>query len=183
MATTPDADGVVQPNGAADTATAGDGYETKPLVAAVAVTTTNAGGVAPKTATIASSSSSSAPQSSSSTTPPAATRAAATAKGASRPKPYKREQPSQDESDRAAALAASFKKLNRFSDIEKALLYAQFKEHQQIIDIKQRRSSYSSHKQAEVRACWERIVDEYNAHPETQNRTMRQIQKFWLNSK
>lgn len=86
-------------------------------------------------------------------------------------------------SDQAAVLSASFKKLNRFSDVEKALLYGQFKEHQQIIDIKQRRSSYSSHKQAEVRACWERIVDEYNAHPDTQNRTMRQIQKFWLNSK
>lgn len=85
--------------------------------------------------------------------------------------------------EQAAAIAASFKKLNRFSDVEKAMLYAQFKEHQQIIDIKQRRSSYSSHKQAEVRACWEKIVDEYNAHPDTQNRTMRQIQKFWLNSK
>lgn len=90
---------------------------------------------------------------------------------------------SQMAAERAASLSASFKKLNRFSEVEKSLLYGQFREHQQIIDIKQRRSSYSSHKQAEVRACWERIVDEYNAHPDTQNRTMRQIQKFWLNSK
>lgn len=92
-------------------------------------------------------------------------------------------QDSQSAAEQAACLSASFKKLNRFSEVEKSLLYAQFREHQQIIDIKQRRSSYSSHKQAEVRACWERIVDEYNAHPDTQNRTMRQIQKFWLNSK
>lgn len=78
---------------------------------------------------------------------------------------------------------ATYKKLNRFSDQEKHLLFAAFKEHQQIIDIKQRRSSFSSHKQAEVRECWKRIVCEFNEHPDTQERTVRQIQKFWLNSK
>lgn len=90
-----------------------------------------------------------------------------------------------DDSDAAAADAASatYKKLNRFSDLEKRLLFIAFKEHQQIIDIKQRRSSFSSHKQAEVRACWDRIVSDFNEHPETKKRTVRQIQKFWLNSK
>lgn len=89
-------------------------------------------------------------------------------------------------SERAAAVdeaSATYKKLNRFSDMEKRLLFGAFKEHQQIIDIKQRRTSMSSHKQAEVRACWERIVSDFNEHPGTKSRTMRQIQKFWLNSK
>lgn len=83
----------------------------------------------------------------------------------------------------AAEASATYKKLNRFSDLEKRLLFDYFKEHQQIIDIKQRRSSVSSHKQAAVRACWERIVSDFNEHPETKSRTVRQIQKFWLNSK
>lgn len=78
---------------------------------------------------------------------------------------------------------SQYKKLNRFSESEKKILYALFKQHQNIIDIKRRKSSYSSHKQSEVRSCWELILKVFNERMDTKKRTMRQIQKFWLNSK
>lgn len=75
------------------------------------------------------------------------------------------------------------KKHNRFSDKEKNLLFKLFTKYQSIIDIKQRRSLNWSHKQSEIRACWNTILGAFNSHPDTNNRTIKQIHKFWLNSK
>lgn len=83
---------------------------------------------------------------------------------------------------RTKAMAQKFNKHNRFSETEKELLYGMFRQYKNIIDIKLRKNSYST-KQSEVRSCWDTILKRFNDHPETRQRTMRQIQKFWLNSK
>ena len=75
------------------------------------------------------------------------------------------------------------RKPNRFSDKEKQLLYDLFAKYQNIIDIKQRKTMFSSQKQSEVRRCWNLIMDSFNEHAETNNRNLKQLQKFWLNSK
>lgn len=69
----------------------------------------------------------------------------------------------------------------RFSEKEKQILYGLFKKYQSIIDIRHRR--YSQHKQAELRKCWDTILETFNANSETTGRTIKQIQKFWLNAK
>lgn len=69
----------------------------------------------------------------------------------------------------------------RFSEKEKTILYGLFKKFQNIIDIRHRR--YSQHKQAELRKCWDTILETFNANSETNERTIKQIQKFWLNAK
>lgn len=71
----------------------------------------------------------------------------------------------------------------RFTEKEKAVLYSLFKDNQGVIDIRHRRYSQSNHKQTALRNCWNRILEEFNCHPDTGNRSMKQIQKFWLNSK
>lgn len=85
----------------------------------------------------------------------------------------------------AAAAVSSQKnmtKWNRFSDEEKSVLYRIFSEHLHIIDIKKRKNAQISN-QMDVRSCWEHILKTFNEHSDTKERTMRQIQKFWLNSK
>ena len=69
----------------------------------------------------------------------------------------------------------------RFSENEKSILFELFKKYQNIIDIRHRR--YSQHKQAELRKCWDTILETFNANPETTERSIKQIQKFWLNAK
>lgn len=75
------------------------------------------------------------------------------------------------------------KNMKRYSENEKTLLYELFERYQEIIDIKLRRNLYSSTKQCEVRECWELILKTFNEHPQTSERTMKQLQKFWLNAK
>lgn len=77
----------------------------------------------------------------------------------------------------------ALQKVARFSDKEKTILFSLFKEYQDVIDIRYRRSSQSQHKQAELRKCWNTILETFNANSETIDRSMKQIQKFWLNSK
>lgn len=79
--------------------------------------------------------------------------------------------------------AKNDKNMKRYSDSEKTLLYELFERYQEIIDIKLRRNLYSSTKQCEVRECWELILKTFNEHPQTSERTMKQLQKFWLNAK
>lgn len=71
----------------------------------------------------------------------------------------------------------------RFSEKERAVLFSLFKKYQDIIDIRQRRYSNSQHKQTALRNCWNTIMETFNANPDTGERSMKQIQKFWLNSK
>lgn len=75
------------------------------------------------------------------------------------------------------------KNMKRYSDSEKTLLYELFERYQEIIDIKLRRNSYSSTKQCEVRECWELILKTFNDDPRASKRTLKQLQKFWLNAK
>lgn len=75
------------------------------------------------------------------------------------------------------------KKALRFSEDEKSVLFSLFNKYKDVIDIKHRRSSSSQHKQIELRKCWDAILDTFNSHVETNKRTLKQIQKFWLNSK
>lgn len=79
--------------------------------------------------------------------------------------------------------SADDKKVARFSEKEKTLLFSLFKQYQDVIDIRHRRSSHSQHKQIELRKCWKSILEAFNANPESRERSMKQIQKFWLNSK
>lgn len=69
----------------------------------------------------------------------------------------------------------------RFSDIEKTILYDLLRKYEHIIDCRSRRNS--SQKHLDVRQCWEKILATYNQHPGTNDRTLKQLQKFWLNSK
>lgn len=71
----------------------------------------------------------------------------------------------------------------RFSEKEKTVLFELFKQYQDVIDIRHRRYSQSQHKQTTLRNCWNKILDDFNQHPDTVTRSMKQIQKFWLNSK
>lgn len=73
------------------------------------------------------------------------------------------------------------KQYSRFSVKEKNVLYELFHRNLKIIDIKQRK--HALFKQATVRKCWEDIRSQFNAHSDTTNRSMKQIQKFWLNSR
>ncbi|KAJ6636753.1 Regulatory protein zeste [Pseudolycoriella hygida] len=75
------------------------------------------------------------------------------------------------------------KNLKRYSETEKNLLYELFEKYRKIIDIRLRKNSYSSTKQCEVRECWELILKSFNEDPKTNERTMKQLQKFWLNAK
>lgn len=84
---------------------------------------------------------------------------------------------------RKSLAAKNDKNLKRYSDKEKTLLYELFERYQEIIDIKLRRNLYSSTKQCEVRECWELILKTFNEDPCTNNRTLKQLQKFWLNAK
>lgn len=75
------------------------------------------------------------------------------------------------------------KKSLRFTEEEKAVLFTLFGKHKDVIDIRHRRNSQSQHKQVQLRKCWDNILDSFNAHSDTSKRSMKQIQKFWLNSK
>lgn len=75
------------------------------------------------------------------------------------------------------------KKSLRFNEQEKAVLFTLFTKYKGVIDIRHRRNSHSQHKQIELRKCWDNILESFNAHPDTSKRSMKQIQKFWLNSK
>lgn len=86
-----------------------------------------------------------------------------------------------DELSAAMSATMSDSKGTRFSEKEKSTLYSLFKKYQHIIDIRHRR--YSQHKQAELRKCWDTILETFNANSETNERTIKQLQKFWLNAK
>lgn len=75
------------------------------------------------------------------------------------------------------------KKSLRFTEEEKNVLFSLFAKYKDVIDIRHRRNSQSQHKQVQLRKCWDTILDSFNAHTDTSKRTMKQIQKFWLNSK
>lgn len=75
------------------------------------------------------------------------------------------------------------KKALRFTEDEKHLLFTLFTKYKDIIDIKHRRHSSSQHKQTELRKCWDAILDAFNEQVASNKRTLKQIQKFWLNSK
>lgn len=75
------------------------------------------------------------------------------------------------------------KKSLRFTEEEKNVLFSLFMKYKDIIDIRHRRHSQSQHKQAALRKCWDSILNLFNEHPDTSKRSMKQIQKFWLNSK
>lgn len=65
----------------------------------------------------------------------------------------------------------------RFSEKEKVILYGLFKKYQNIIDIRHRR--YSQHKQAELRKCWDTILETFNASAETNPpRTIKQVREY-----
>lgn len=89
----------------------------------------------------------------------------------------------QCKSKKSLAALKNDKNMKRYSENEKSLLYELFEKYQEIIDIKLRRNLYSSTKQCEVRECWERILKTFNDNPQTSERTMKQLQKFWLNAK
>lgn len=80
-------------------------------------------------------------------------------------------------------VAKNDKNMKRYSESEKTLLYELFERYQEIIDIKLRRNLYSSTKQCEVRECWELILKTFNDDQRTSKRTLKQLQKFWLNAK
>lgn len=69
----------------------------------------------------------------------------------------------------------------RFSDREKQILYGLLHKYENIIDYRQRKNTVQ--KQSDVRKCWDTILRSFNAHSATNNRTIKQLQKFWLNSK
>lgn len=69
----------------------------------------------------------------------------------------------------------------RYSDKEKKILYNLFKKYESIIDIKQRKNT--SHKLTEVRECWQTILNSFNSYSCTTARNLKQLQKFWLNSR
>lgn len=71
----------------------------------------------------------------------------------------------------------------RFTETEKAVLFSLFTKYKDIIDIRHRRYSQSQTKQTSLRKCWDSILESFNADPGTNKRSMKQIQKFWLNSK
>lgn len=75
------------------------------------------------------------------------------------------------------------KKSLRFTEEEKVVLFSLFTKYKDVIDIRHRRNSQSQHKQMALRKCWDSILDAFNDHPDTSKRSMKQIQKFWLNSK
>lgn len=75
------------------------------------------------------------------------------------------------------------KKSLRFTEEEKVVLFSLFTKFKDVIDIRHRRNSQSQHKQVALRKCWDSILDAFNAHHDTSKRSMKQIQKFWLNSK
>lgn len=75
------------------------------------------------------------------------------------------------------------KKSLRFTEEEKVVLFSLFGKFKDTIDIRHRRHSQSQHKQIALRKCWDSILESFNAHPDTSKRSMKQIQKFWLNSK
>lgn len=75
------------------------------------------------------------------------------------------------------------KKSLRFTEEEKGVLFSLFAKYKDVIDIRHRRNSQSQHKQIALRKCWDSILDSFNAHSDTSKRSMKQIQKFWLNSK
>lgn len=75
------------------------------------------------------------------------------------------------------------KKALRFSEDEKVVLFSLFDKYKDVIDIKHRRHSTTQHKQMELRKCWDSILDAFNQQADTAKRSLKQIQKFWLNSK
>lgn len=75
------------------------------------------------------------------------------------------------------------KKALRFSEDEKAVLFSLFNKYKDVIDIKHRRHSTTQHKQMELRKCWDAILDAFNQQADSTKRSLKQIQKFWLNSK
>lgn len=75
------------------------------------------------------------------------------------------------------------RKMLRFTEIEKSVLFDLFAKYKDIIDIRHRRYSQSQTKQVALRKCWDAILSAFNANTGTNKRSMKQIQKFWLNSK
>lgn len=69
----------------------------------------------------------------------------------------------------------------RFSDREKQFLFGLLHKYENIIDYRQRKNTVQ--KQSDVRKCWDTILRTFNEHPGTTDRTLKQLQKFWLNSK
>lgn len=77
----------------------------------------------------------------------------------------------------------SEKKLLRYSDHEKQILYGLFKEYGDIIDRHKRRFSKHKSKRSELQEAWQEILTRFNNHRNTTQRNLKQIQKFWLNTR
>lgn len=82
-----------------------------------------------------------------------------------------------------AAQTDSEKKLLRYSDHEKQILYGLFKEYGDIIDRHKRRFSKHKSKRSELQDAWQQILIRFNNHRSTTDRNLKQIQKFWLNTR
>lgn len=69
----------------------------------------------------------------------------------------------------------------RFTAEEKDVLYGLFHLHEEVIDIKHRKKQRNKYS---VRETWDKIVRDFNSHPHVSAmRNIKQIQKFWLNSR
>lgn len=69
----------------------------------------------------------------------------------------------------------------RFTAEEKDVLYTLFHLHEEVIDIKHRKKQRNKYS---VRDTWDKIVRDFNSHPHVSAmRNIKQIQKFWLNSR
>lgn len=69
----------------------------------------------------------------------------------------------------------------RFTAEEKEVLYTLFHLHEEVIDIKHRKKQRNKYS---VRETWDKIVKDFNSHPHVSAmRNIKQIQKFWLNSR
>lgn len=69
----------------------------------------------------------------------------------------------------------------RFTAEEKEVLYTLFHLHEEVIDIKHRKKQRNKYS---VRETWDKIVRDFNSHPHVSAmRNIKQIQKFWLNSR
>lgn len=70
----------------------------------------------------------------------------------------------------------------RWSLQEKEELLMLFAKYNEIIDISQRHKTHYKH--VDVRNAWDSILDEFNSKfSHNEPRTLKQIKKFWLNSR
>lgn len=73
---------------------------------------------------------------------------------------------------------------SRYTKNEKEILFSLFQHFEETIDIRRRKSYSKKLNNMTVRQCWQKICTLYNSDPNiTTQRSIKQIQKFWLNSR